>query len=145
MVRCPARRPDFLRGFEIARVTRAGAFVITLHGGAVARKHRHADAVARAGISAEEPFAGGERNRAAAEACAAAFRVGDAGNGHRRTFDGACAFDQKIGRRLERVFDVEFGKAFRKTVRRREPCIFVFRREFRHRHRALGQFCQSAL
>jgi hypothetical protein len=134
--RSPARRPT---------MSRAGVIVVALHAGAFAGQHRDADGVAGRGVAAEEAFAGGERDGGAAIARAAAFGIGDALHGHGRRLDGARAVDQRIGGRLMAVFDIEIGNGFRQALFRRQPGIFVFRREPRHRDRAFGQFGYAAL
>ncbi len=126
---------DGLGAFEVAAVTGAGAVVVAFHRSAVARQHGHADGMVGARIAAEESFAGGKRHGAAAEAGAAAFRIGDALDRHGGAFDGARPLDQRLGRRLVGVFDVERRPVVRQHLARREACVLVFRREPRHRHR----------
>ncbi len=135
----------FFGTVEIGRMTRAGAFVAAFHAGAFAGQHRDAETVARSGIAAQKSFAGGECDRAAAEACAAAFGVRHAGHRHGRAFDRARPLDQEFGARLRRVLDIERRKRFRQTAGRRQAREFVFRGKPRHGDGALRQFAQRAL
>src|SRR5947207_5945855 len=92
----PRAPANVFRPFQIGAVARAYALVVALHPRAFACQHGHADAMVRGGIAAEEAFAGGKRNRAAAETGAAPFGVGDARNCHCGALDRARPFHEYV-------------------------------------------------
>ncbi len=128
--------------FEVARMAGTGAVIVALHARALAGQNGDTDAAAGAGITAEKSFGGGQRNRAAAVAGAAALRIGHALDGHGRGFDRPRPFDQQIGRGLVRIFQVERRIVARQQLGRGQPGIAVFRRQPGHRHGPVRQFGQ---
>ena len=120
-------------------MTRAGAFIVALHGGPFTGENRHANGMAGSGVAPEESLAGRQRDRRAAEAGAAAFGICNALDGHRRFFDDTGSFHQRVGRRFGGIFDVEIRNGFGQPLARRQSGKFVLGRQFRHPNRAFGK------
>ena len=135
----PCRAPDIFGAAQIARMPGAGVIIIALHARAFARQHGNADAMAGAGVAAIKPVAGGQRHSGAGERRAAAFGIAHALDGHGGAFGIARPRHQNIGSRFFGIFQIKGGNVFRQPVRRRQPGIFVFRRQLRHGDGALRQ------
>jgi hypothetical protein len=89
--------------FKIIEMADAVAGMVALHIRAAARKHAGPGGVAGACIGTCEAVTGGKGDLAAAIGCAAAFAVGDAGDGAGGFLDDKGAFAQQGGFGIARV------------------------------------------
>ena len=130
---------DLVDRFEIAGMARRGIVVIPLHAGAFAGNRHRGDRMARRDVRAAKAVAGDQHHAADAgrRARAAGFR--DALHGKCGVFSCARVLLQLRHVRQCRIDQVEIGALVRQQRGVGETGIFVFRRDARHRNRALGK------
>ncbi len=117
---------------EIGGVNRRRVIVIALHRRAITGQHGNADAVAACLERAGETVRRDQSHAAAAPTGLGPFGIGNTRHGARRVFGRFCALDQRRGRRLDLIDEIEVGPMFCQLFRRRQTGIGVFRHRLGH-------------